>query len=56
MERLRRIDTEVDRLFDDLLEQTERMEKRLNEIEEEVGGFGRRSDRENSHDPGRNAD
>ena len=43
MERSRKLDPEIQRLLDDLLAQTARMEKRLNEIEQEVGGARQRS-------------
>lgn len=55
MERSRKIDPEVDCLLDELLVLTKRLEMRLDEIEEEVGGFGRRSNDEDSDDPERRA-
>jgi len=42
MNRSRKIDPEINRLLDKLLVRTEQMEKRLIEIEHEVGGFDRR--------------
>ena len=41
-------DPQVERLLKELIALTERMEARLNEIKDEVGGFGNESDGETS--------